>query len=81
MGNLLDWMLKKENKKTCRFVGIVLFLLYLAFFLGGGFNKETDGHGIIFSSGWFREIFVVLLSILGLLGIILMIAGFSKHIK
>jgi len=81
MSNLLDWILKKENKKTCRFADSILFLLYLAFFLGGGFNREVDGHGIVFSSGWFREIFVVLLSILGLLGIILMLAGFSKQRK
>ncbi|MCK4423362.1 MAG: hypothetical protein KAV18_04750 [Candidatus Omnitrophica bacterium] len=81
MDNLLDWLLKKENKKTCRFVGIILFLFYLAFFLGGGFNKEIDGHGIMFSFGWFREILAVLLSISGLLGIILMLAGFSKRTK
>ena len=79
MNNLLDWLLRKENKKTCRFAGIVLFLFYLAFFLGGGFNKEIDGHGI--SCGWSREIFVVVLSILGLFGIILMLVGFYKQRK
>lgn len=79
MGNLIEWLVKKENKITCRFVGILLFLLSLTFFLGGGFNREINGHGIIFSSGWFREVFIVLLSLLGLIGLILILAGFSKR--
>ena len=79
MNELLGWLLKKNNKKTCRFVGIFLFLIWLIFFFSGGFSREVDGHGIILSSGWFREIFVVLLCIMGLLGVILILAGFSKQ--
>ena len=79
MGNLLEWLLKKENKKTCRLVGLFLVIPPIAYIFSGGFPQGTDGQGIIFSSGWFREILVVSLGIMSLLGFILLIAGFSKR--
>ena len=77
MGDLLEWLLKKENKKICRSVGIFLVIPPGAYFFSGGFPQGVDGHGMIFSSGWFREILVVSLVLMFLLGLILIAAGFS----
>ena len=76
MGELLEWLLKKENKKICRFVGIFLIIPLTAYFFGGGFPQGVNGHGIIFSSGWFREILLVSLALMFFLGLILIAAGF-----
>ena len=78
MSEVLNWLLKKENKISCRIVGIFFVTLPLIFFFGGGFKQGADGKGIIFSSGWFREVFLVIVSLMFLVGIILIIAGFSK---
>jgi hypothetical protein len=76
MGDLLEWLLKKENKKTCRVVGIFLVIPYIAYFLNGGFPQGVNGHGIIFSVGWFGEILLVSLVLMFLFGLILIAAGF-----
>jgi len=78
MSELLESLLKKENKKTCRVIGLFLTLLPLLFLFGGGFGKEVDGQGIILSPGWFREAFMVVIAMMMLMGIILMIVGFRK---
>lgn len=79
MDDLLEWLLKKENKKTCRLVGIFLVIPPVAYFFWGGFPQGVDGHGIIFSYGWFREILLVSLVLMLLLGLILIAAGFFKR--
>jgi len=76
MSELLEWLLKKENKKICRLVGIFLVIPPVAYFFSGGFPQGVDGHGFIFSSGWFREILVVSLFLMLFLGLILIAAGF-----
>ena len=76
MSELLEWFLKKENKKICRLVGIFLVIPPVAYFFSGGFPQGVDGHGIIFSTGWFREILVVSLFLMLFLGLILIAAGF-----
>ncbi|MCH7597264.1 MAG: hypothetical protein IID35_12000, partial [Planctomycetes bacterium] len=53
--------------------------LPLVFMFSGGFGQEVDGHGRVFSSGWFREIFVVALSLFAFLGLLLLIVGFAKR--
>ncbi len=78
-GDLLDLLIKKENKRLQRWIGGVLVGLPLAFIIGGGFAQGVDGHGVIFSGGWFREIFVVAFSLFGLLGILLLIISFCKR--
>ena len=78
MSELLEWLLKKENKPTCRIVSLFFIALPLIFFFSGGFVQGADGEGILFSSGWFREFFLVILSMMFLLGIILGIVGFNR---
>ena len=68
---------QKKNKKTCRIVGVFLVIPPIAYFFSGGFPQGADGHGIIFSAGWFREIVLLSLVLMLLLGLILIIAGFS----
>lgn len=77
MSGILDWLLYPDNRKTCRIVGIFFTALPLIFFFAGGFPQGADGQGIIFSSGWFREIFLVLMTIMFIMGIILTLAGFT----
>ncbi len=79
IGNLLDFILKKENKKIQYYLGFIFTIIPIAFFIGGGFNKPINGHGIILSSGWFREIFSVGIIIIFLMGIIFLLSGFSKR--
>jgi len=81
MGNLLEWLLKKENKQSCRLVGIFLVIPPIAYFFSGGFPQGVDGHGIILSAGWFREILVVTLVLMLFLGLILIAAGFLNRRK
>ena len=78
MSELLNWLLKEENKTSCRIAGIFFVILPLIFFFGGGFEQGADGKGIIFSSGWFREVFLVTISLMFLVGVILTLASFSK---
>ncbi|NQU83318.1 MAG: hypothetical protein HQ536_01260 [Parcubacteria group bacterium] len=78
MSDLLNWLLKKENKKTCRIVGVFLVIPPVAYFFSGGFLQDVDGHGIVLSTGWFQEILLVSLILMLLLGLILIAAGFSK---
>ena len=78
MSDLLNWLLKKENKKSCLVIGLLFAILPLLFFLGG-FPQCVDNHGIIFSFGWFREVFVVILTLMFLIGLILVVAGLSKR--
>ena len=81
MSELLEWLIKKENRKTCRIVGLILIIIPIIYCLGGGFTQGVDSHGIIFSSGWFREVFIVTLIILFFIGFILTLIGFSKKEK
>jgi hypothetical protein len=81
MGNLLEWLLKQENKNTCRIIGIIMVLIPLAFQFGGGFAGEIEGHGIILSSGWFREIFMVMMTLMMMMGLVFIFAGFCRRKK
>ena len=81
MSELLNWLIKKENRKTCRIVGLIFVILPLIYYLSRGFSQDIDGHGIIFSSGWFREVFIVVLVIMLCIGLILTAVGFSKREK
>jgi len=79
MGDLLNWLLEEGNKKSCRVVGLFFTIFPLLFFFGGGFTQSIDDHSMIFSAGWFREVFLVILIFMFLIGLILVIAGFSKR--
>ncbi len=78
MGELLDFILKKENKKMQRCLGFILTIIPITFFIGRGFNKPVDGNSIVLSPGWFRGIFTVAIIIMFLMGIIFLLSGFSK---
>jgi hypothetical protein len=77
MGELLEWLLRKENKNTCRGVGLFFVVFGLTYIFGGGFKEGFDG-GML-SAGWFRDVFVFALSLLFFMGIILTLAGFRKE--
>ena len=79
MGELLDWLLDTKNRKSCRIVGLFFIALPLIFFFAGGFPKGLDGQGIIFSSGWFRELFFLLIVFMFMIGLILTLAGFTRR--
>jgi hypothetical protein len=79
MSELLNWLLDFDNRKTCRIVGLLFIALPLIFFFSGGFTQGADGQGIIFSSGWFREVFLVIMSLVFLIGLILTLAGFTRR--
>jgi hypothetical protein len=74
MGELLEWLLRKENKNICRGVGLFSIGLYFSFIFGGGLGVFEEESGI----EWFREVFQVGLVLMGCVGMILTIAGFSK---
>ena len=76
-GDLIEYLFKRENRVLQRWVGGFFIGLPLLFVLGGGFGQGADGHGRPFSAGWFREVFVVALSLIGLLGLLLLIASFG----
>jgi hypothetical protein len=78
MGDLLEWLLKKENKSSCRFVGIILVIPCVAYCFSGGFPQGVNDDAMIFSHEWFREILLISLAIMCLFGLILMAFGFSK---
>jgi len=71
MSELLERLLHSNNRKICRIIGLFFTTLPLIFFFAGSFSQGTDGKGIIFSSGWFREIFVVLMVLMFMMGLIL----------
>lgn len=77
--DLIELLFKRENRKLQRWLGGILLGLPLVFMFSGGFGQEVDGHGRVFSSGWFREIFVVALSLFAFLGLLLLIVGFAKR--
>jgi len=79
MSELLDFLLSPNNRKICRIVGLFLTIFPLIFFFAGGFPQGADGQGIIFSSGWFREIFLVLMTLIFMMGLILTLAGFTRR--
>lgn len=81
MGELLDRLLSPNNRKSCRIVGLFLMIFALIFFFAGGFPQGADGKGIIFFSGWFREIFFVLMTLMFIMGLILTLAGFTHRKK
>ncbi len=78
-GEQFESLFKRENRALQRWLGGFLTLLGLAYIVGGGFGEPVDGDGIPLSPGWFREIFVILLSLVSLLGIVLLVAGFTKR--
>lgn len=78
MSELLEWLLNPDNRKSCIILGLIFIFTPLIFLLSGGFSEGADGHGIIFSIGWFREIFLIIMSIMFLLGLILFLARFRK---
>ncbi|MGA9108720.1 MAG: hypothetical protein ACLPSL_06815 [Smithella sp.] len=79
MGALLEWLLKKENKKTCDFIGVFLVIPYIAYYFSGGFPQGINEDATIFSTGWFRGILLLSLVLMFGLGLILMAAGFLKR--
>ena len=78
MGKLLDLLLSPNNRKICRVVGLFLTILPLIFFFAGGFPHGANGQGRIFSSGWFREVFLVLMTLIFIMGLILTLAAFTR---
>lgn len=78
-GDLIEYLFKRENRVVQRWVGGFLVGLPLLFFFGGGFAQEVDGHGQIFSGGWFREVFAVALSLIGMFGLLLLMASFRRR--
>lgn len=78
-GDLLELLLKKQDRKLHRWLGAVLIGLPLVFLLAGGLEQEVDGNGQMFASGWFREVFVVTLSLFVLLGLMILIVGWSRR--
>jgi len=79
MGDLVDILFNKKHQVLQRWLGGLFVGLPLAFVIGGGFGEPVDGGGIPLSAGWFREVFVVAMSALGLLGVLLLLAGFSRR--
>ena len=77
LGELLELLLKEENQPTCRWVGGFMVVLSLAFCLGGGFPQGADGDAVILSKGWFREVFLVLMGGILLVGLLLLWAGLT----
>ena len=77
--DLIDLLFKQDNRKLQRWIGGVLVALPLVFIFGGGFSQEVDGHGRLFSGGWFREVFVVALGLFGFLGVLLLMVSFSER--
>lgn len=79
MSVLDDWvgfLFDRKNRMHARVLGCILTGLPLAFIIGGGFGETADGGGIIFSSGWFREIFILAISLSLFVGVLLLVAGF-----
>ena len=70
--NLGD-LFNKENKNLCRWIGFVLGIVPLLYILSGGSYHPT---GI---RGYFHEWFLVVITIMMLLGMIFLLAGFSKN--
>jgi hypothetical protein len=67
-------LFKKENKNLCRWLGTICVGLPLLYILAGGFVQSFEG-----IAGWFREWFVVGLSLMFFLGIIFLLAGLGKR--
>ena len=80
-GEFLGLLFKKENKTLQRILGSFLLCMPLAYCIGGGFEKPIDSGGIPFSSGWFREIFAVGLTLMSLFGAVLLLVSFSKKTR
>lgn len=80
MGELLEWLLKPENKNACRFLGILFVLTDLLFYLGGGFQGATL-EGPIYTIGGLRAVFMAIMCFMFIIGLILIMAGFSSRKK
>lgn len=81
IGELLEWLLKKENKATCRLVAIFMIFIPIAFFLGGGF-QGADLEGPIFTPGGLRAIFIAIMTVMLIVGFLIFLpAGFSRRKK
>jgi hypothetical protein len=78
MGELLEWFLEPENRNACRIVGLFCIIIPLIFFYGG-YPQGADAQGIIFSRGWFREIFEVAMILMSMVGVLLTWAGFTRR--
>lgn len=81
MGELLEWLLKKENKILCCIIGFLLTILPLLFFFKVGLPQSAYGHGKISLVGWSHEVFYVILMLLFMLGLILVVAGIFPRRK
>lgn len=68
-----DNFFDRKNRKTCRWFGGFFTAIPSLYILSGGFVRGFEGIG-----GWFRQWFVVGLSLMFFLGIIFLIVGFSK---
>ena len=79
LGDLVDILFDKKHKVLQRWLGGLFVGLALAFIIGGGFGEPVDGGGIPLSAGWFREVFVVAMSVMAFLGVLLLLAGFSRR--
>lgn len=76
---MLDWLLKIENKKTCRAVGIFFVIPCIAYYFIGGFSQGIDEDTFIFSKAWFHNVLVISLILIFMIGLLLVWAGFLKR--
>lgn len=75
MDELLEFVLR--HRRACRVLGALLVFLGVAYVVGGGFGEHVGDGGVpLVSAEWYREVFVVLLSVGVVLGVLLLAAGF-----
>lgn len=79
LGDLVEVLFDKKHKVLQRWLGGLFVGLPLAFVIGGGFGNSVDGGGIPLSAGWFREVFVVAMSVMALVGALFLLSGFSRR--
>jgi len=70
----IDELLRKivESRKTARWIGGIMVLMPVLYILAGGL-RDTEN--------WFAQVFVVVLGLMGALGIIFLLAGFTTRKK
>ena len=83
MSDLLNWLLEEKNKGTCRAVGIFLLAVPLLFFFAR-FSFSGGSQGLlpgwfIFSTRWFRDIFIVVMAVMAFFRIIFIIGGSCRR--
>ena len=68
----LHSLLDRRNRRLQGWLGCILVGLPLVFFFAGGFGHSVDGDagGGLFSAGWFREVFVVCMALMLMLGVL-----------